>query len=66
MTAMTGKNAEDNRENLADIIIHAIGIVSKSDLPPIENIKIEKVKGDVSDAELIEGVVLDKEIHVAN
>jgi len=62
MTAMTGKNAEENRGDLADIILNAVDIVSKSELNPIENIKIEKIKGDVSSAELIKGIVLDKDI----
>lgn len=61
MTAMTGKGAEGNKEQLAEIIVEALEIVKKTD-DPIENIKIENIKGDVSDSELVKGVVLDKEI----
>ncbi len=57
MTAMTGKGAEDSKEKLADIIVKAVKQVlfGKSSL---EDIKIEKVKGEsVSESELINGVV---------
>ncbi len=61
MTAMTGKGAEGNKEQLAEIIVEALRIVENTD-SPIENIKIENIKGDVSDSELVKGIVLDKEI----
>ncbi len=61
MTAMTGKGAEGNKEQLAEIIVEALKIVEKTD-DPIENIKIENIKGDVADSELVKGLVLDKEI----
>ena len=56
MTAMTGKGAEDSKGRLAEIIVKSILQVDD-----LENIKIEKVKGDsIKDTELISGVVLDK------
>ncbi len=63
MTAMTGKGAEDNKEKFAEIIVRAVNqIRSESGKIDIDDIKIEKAKGDgIKDTELIEGIVLDKE-----
>ena len=62
MTAMTGKGAEDSRERFAEIIVKAIKLVQKNGKVNLNDIKIEKSRGDgVKDTELIEGIVLDKE-----
>ena len=65
-TAMTGKNVEVARENLAKIAVEAVLRIAeekdgKWDIDT-ENIKIEKKEGGgVSDSKLIEGLVIDKE-----
>jgi len=62
MTAMTGKGAEDSKEKFADIIVKAVKQVGKQGRIDLNDIKIEKAKGDgVGDTELISGIVLDKE-----
>ncbi len=62
MTAMTGKGAETEKEKLATIIVKAINRVSTGNVVSLEDIKIEKCKGEgVEDSVLIEGIVLDKE-----
>ncbi|MEK6840667.1 MAG: thermosome subunit alpha [Nanoarchaeota archaeon] len=61
MTAMTGKGAEDSREWFADIIVKAIKQIENKGRINIDDIKIEKSKGDgIKDTELISGIVLDK------
>ena len=67
MTAMTGKGAEVAKENLSDIIVSAIlQIADTKDnkiIIDLENIKLEKkVGGGIEDSELIQGIVLDKEV----
>lgn len=62
MTAMTGKGAEGNKEELAELVVEAVDQVSSGNEVDIEDIKIEKIKGDsIADSELIKGIVLDKE-----
>lgn len=62
MTAMTGKGAEGNREHFANLIVEGIDQVSVGRDVDLEDIKIEKVKGDsVEDSELIKGIALNKE-----
>ncbi|MFH1787694.1 MAG: thermosome subunit alpha [archaeon] len=62
MTSMTGKGAEDTREKFADIIVRAVKQISDKGNYNLDNIKIEKSKGDgISDTELISGIVIDKE-----
>ncbi len=62
MTAMTGKGAEDSRERFADIIVRAVNQVKNEGEIDLNDIKIEKSKGDgIEDTELISGIVLDKE-----
>ena len=54
MTALTGKGAEDNKEQLSELIVRAVVQAKEK-----ENVKIERVKGkSVDDTELIEGMVL--------
>jgi len=61
-TAMTGKGAEDVKEKFADIIVKAANQVKVDGKVDLNNIKIEKVKGDgIKDTELISGIVLDSE-----
>ncbi|MGB9675248.1 MAG: thermosome subunit alpha [Candidatus Nanoarchaeia archaeon] len=66
MTAMTGKNVEIARENLAQIAIDAILRIAETKNGGLEidtsNIKIEKKEGGgIDDSALINGIVLDKE-----
>ncbi len=63
ITAMTGKGAEGSREKLADLIVNAVDMVSSGREVDINDIKIEKIKGEsIGDSELIQGIVLDKDI----
>jgi len=62
MTAMTGKGAEASKEKFADIIVRAVKQIQEGKNIDIDDIKIEKSKGDgIQDTELIAGIVLDKE-----
>ncbi len=62
MTAMTGKGAEDSREKFAEIAVKAVKQVENSGKVDLDDIKIEKAKGNsIEDTELISGIVLDKE-----
>ncbi len=62
MTAMTGKGAEGFKEKFADIIVIAIKQVQNNGNVDLNDIKIEKLKGEgINDTELISGIVLDKE-----
>jgi len=67
ITAMTGKGAEANKEKLADLIVKAVQKVAekKNNFARVnlDDIKIEKRVGESTDkSELIEGIVLDKEV----
>ncbi len=64
-TAMTGKSAERASEHLTELAVKAvIKIFDKvSNEVDTENIKIEKKQGgSMTDTQLIEGIVLDKEV----
>jgi len=62
MTAMTGKGAEDSKERLSEIIVEAVIKVQSEGEVDLDDIKIEKAKGDgIGNSELISGIVLDKE-----
>jgi len=62
MTAMTGKGAEGFKEKFAEIIVTAIKQVQNNGNVDLNDIKIEKSKGEgIEDTELISGIVLDKE-----
>lgn len=62
-TAMTGKGAEGNREGFADLIVSAIDQVGEGKSVQLDDIKIEKFKGEeIGESELIQGIVLDKEV----
>lgn len=61
-TAMTGKGAEHAKEKLSDLIVQAIKAVVHDGKVDLDDIKLEKRKGNsISDTQLIEGIVLDKE-----
>lgn len=67
ITAMTGKGAEANKEKLAELIVKAVkGIAQTVNGKTIVNtadIKIERQVGESTEnSELIEGIVIDKEI----
>lgn len=66
MTAMTGKGAESNKELLGEITVKAVKeIIDEQDgniIIDLDNVKIEKkVGGRVSDTELVQGIIVDKE-----
>lgn len=62
ITAMTGKGAEGSKEKFARIIVEAVKQIHNNGRYDINDIKIEKSRGDgMSDTELISGIVLDKE-----
>ncbi len=65
-TAMTGKNVEVNKEQLAEIAVHAVHhITEQTDdgyMVDTDNIKVEKQPGaSVDSTEMVDGVILDKE-----
>jgi thermosome len=61
-TAMTGKGAEYSKDLFDGIIVRAIKLITENGKVDLENIKIEKVKGEsMEKTELIEGIVLDKD-----
>jgi len=62
MTAMTGKGAESNKEVLSELIVSAVEKVAEKDKINLDDIKIEKVKGEATgNSELVSGIVLEKE-----
>ncbi|MEK6952957.1 MAG: thermosome subunit alpha, partial [Nanoarchaeota archaeon] len=63
MTAMTGKGAEANKELLADLVVKGIKqVLDENKGIALDSIKVEKKVGNsVSDSELIQGILLDKE-----
>ena len=62
-TALTGKNAEINKERLCDILVRAITFVTDPDgKVDIAHINVEKkVGGSSDDTNLVEGMVIDEE-----
>jgi chaperonin GroEL (HSP60 family) len=61
-TAMTGKGAEGNKEMLSEIIVKAVDQIAIGKEINLDDIKIEKIKGDsIKESELVRGIVLDKE-----
>jgi archaeal chaperonin len=62
MTSMTGKGVESVKEKFAEIIVTAVKQIEDYGKVNLDNIKIEKLKGEsVKDTELISGIVLDSE-----
>jgi len=62
MTSMTGKGVESVRERFAKIVVNALKQIEDYGKVNLNNIKIEKVKGEsVKDTELISGIVLNSE-----
>jgi len=62
MTAMTGKGAENSKEKFSEIILKAVKQIEDNGKIDLDDIKIEKSKGDgIEDTELISGIVVDKE-----
>jgi archaeal chaperonin len=62
-TALTGKNAEMEKDLLCDIIVKAVtSVVDPDGKADLAHINVEKKVGaSVEDSELIEGMVIDKE-----
>ena len=62
MTAMTGKGAEGLKEKFSKIIVSAVNQIERGGKVDLQNIKIEKIKGEgIEDTELISGIVIDKQ-----
>lgn len=64
-TAITGKSAEKASDKLAELSVKAIKKVAEAGKAEIDtdNIKMEKREGgSMNDTELIEGIVIDKEV----
>ncbi|MBU2104302.1 MAG: TCP-1/cpn60 chaperonin family protein [Nanoarchaeota archaeon] len=62
ITAMTGKGAEGSKEKFAEIIVRAVKQIYNNGKIDVNDIKIEKSRGDgIEDTKLISGLVLDKE-----
>ena len=60
-TSLASKNASAKKEKFAEIIVKAVKQIYDNGVD-LDNIKIEKVKGEgIEDTELIEGIALDKE-----
>jgi thermosome len=67
ITAMTGKGAEAAREELADLAVKAVQLVAEKEdegyIIDTDHIKLEKKEGgSVGDSELINGILIDKEV----
>lgn len=61
-TAMTGKVAEGNKEQLAALIVEAVNQIAEGTEINSNDIKIQKIRGgSIADSELIQGVILNKE-----
>lgn len=66
LTVMTGKGAEHVREHLAELAVMAVKHVAEEEngriTVDLDDIKLEKKEGEsISDSELVEGVIIDKE-----
>ena len=66
-TAMTGNSAERAGESLSKLCVDAVKKVTETHtgkpVVDVDNIKIEKKKGgSIEDTELIEGIVIDKDV----
>jgi len=67
MTAMAGRTAEAERENLSDIALHAVKrIAEETDgrmTADIDYVTVQKQEGEgLGDSELVEGMIIDKEV----
>ncbi len=67
ITAMTGKGAEAAREELADLAVKAVRMVAEEEkgkfLVDTDHVKLEKKEGgSISDSEMINGILIDKEV----
>ena len=61
-TSMTGKVAESYKEKLSEIIVMAVEQITEGREVDIEDVKIEKIKGEsAEESELVRGVIIDKE-----
>ncbi len=66
-TAMTGKSAERASEHLSKLVVQAIKKVAETENGKLklnsDNVKLEKKHGgSISDTQLVEGIVIDKEV----
>ncbi|MEK6891031.1 MAG: thermosome subunit alpha [Nanoarchaeota archaeon] len=62
ITSMTGKSVEGVKEKFAEIVVSAVKQIEDMGKVDLNNIKIEKSKGDsIKETELISGIVLDSE-----
>ena len=66
-TAMTGKGAEEAKDSLSELVVRAVQAVADGNEVDLENVKVETVVGgDVSESELVEGMIIDKDRVHAN
>ncbi len=61
-TAMTGKGVEYLKDKFGEIVVDAIDMVAKNKKIDLDDIRIEKQKGQaIENSELIHGIVIDRE-----
>ena len=61
-TSMTGKGIEGQKEKFSEIIVESVKQIENYGDIDLDNIKIEKIKGDsIKDTGLISGIVIDNE-----
>jgi len=62
ITSMTGKGIENIKEKFSNLIVESVKQVEDYGNIDLDNIKLEKIKGNsIKDTELISGVVIDNE-----
>lgn len=63
ITAMTGKGAEGNRAQFAELIVSALTQIGEDMEADVRNVKIVKARGaSVEHSQLVQGIVLEKEV----
>lgn len=63
MTAMTGKGAEGNRAQFADLIVNAVSQIGEGTTINTKDVKIVKTRGEsVAQSQLVQGIVLEREV----
>jgi len=66
-TAMTGKGAEEAKDELSELVVRAVQAVADDEGVDLENVKVETVVGGgVNESELVEGMIIDKDRVHAN
>lgn len=61
-TAMTGKGVGGAQDYLAELVVRTVQAIAADDEIDLEDVKVETIStGAIEDAELVEGVVIDKD-----